>query len=64
MLCLISARSRVGLFLIIFISFYVNIFYPIGEPILPHRLPRSLFDVLQYAFTGRIVAATATLTRE
>ena len=28
------------------------------------QLPRSLFDVPQYAFTGRLVAATATLTRE
>jgi len=47
-----------------FILFYVDIFYHNGEPILPHQLPRSLFDGLQYAFTGRFVAAKATLTRE
>jgi len=27
-----------------FILFYVDIFYHNGEPILPHQLPRSLFD--------------------
>jgi hypothetical protein len=51
-------------FVLIFILFYVDIFYHKGEPILPHRHPRSLFDVPQYAFTGRIVAAKATLTRD
>jgi len=33
-------------FVLIFILFYVDIFYHKGEPILPHRHPRSLFDVL------------------
>ena len=48
----------------IFIRFLVDIFYLKGEPILPHRLPCSLFDVPMYAFSGRVVAAKATLTRE
>ena len=61
---MISVRASFRHFLFIFISFYVDIFYPTGEPILPQRLPCSLFDVLKYAFTSRIVAATATLTRE
>jgi len=47
-----------------FILFNVDIFYHNGEPILPHQLPRSLFDGLKYAFTGRVVAAKAILTRE
>ena len=55
---MISVRLRFGFPLIKFISFYVDIFYPTGEPILPHRLPRSLFDVLRYAFTSRVAAAT------
>ncbi len=61
---MILVRSRFGFFMIIFVSFYVDIFYPTGEPILPHRIPRNLFDVLEYAFTSRVAAATATLTRE
>jgi len=35
-----------------------------GNLISLHRLPHSLFDVLQYALTNCIVAAPATLSRE
>jgi hypothetical protein len=50
--------------MIVFISFSIGIFSHKGEQILPHRLPRSQIDVLEYAITGNIVAAKATLARE
>ena len=43
---------------------FIDIFYPPGEPISRHRLRLSLFDVDNYAFTGRFLVATMTSTRE
>jgi hypothetical protein len=37
---------------------------PTDTPIFPHRLSCSLFNVPEYAITGCIVAAKASLTRE
>ena len=63
---MISARSRFGRFLIIFISLNADIFYPTAEPrnLTASASLQPASDVLKYAFTSCIVAATATLTRE
>jgi len=57
---MISARTGFGLLLIIHKFHFVSTFFTLGASyaIFSHRLPRSLLDVLEYAFTRRIVAAT------
>jgi hypothetical protein len=42
----------------------IGVFYPLGEPISPHRLRRSPFAVVYYSFMGHFLAAAAILTRE
>ena len=42
----------------------IGIFYPEGEPILPHMLRYSPFAVDDHSFIGRRLASAATSTRE
>ncbi|MGB3861211.1 MAG: hypothetical protein WA915_03960, partial [Candidatus Aminicenantaceae bacterium] len=42
----------------------IDIFYPSGELILPHRLRCSPFAVVHYSFMGHFLAAAANSTRE
>jgi len=42
----------------------VGIFYPRGEPILPHLLRYDPIAVDNHSFMGRCLASVATLARE
>jgi hypothetical protein len=43
---------------------FINVFYPPGEPILPHQLRCGPFTVYRYSFMGHFLAAAVTLARE
>jgi len=43
---------------------FIGIFYPKGEPILPHLLRYSPFAVDDHSFMGRRLAPAAISTRE
>jgi len=50
--------------LFIGLTIIIDIFYPSGELILPHRLRWSPFAVVHYSFMGHFLAVAATSTRE
>ena len=56
-----GGKSRWGVF---FFNFIISTLYSSGAPISQHQLRYSLFDVDNYAFTGRLFAATIISARE
>jgi hypothetical protein len=44
--------------------FIIDIFYPSGDLISPHRLRCSPLAVVHYSFMGHFLAVAATSTRE
>jgi hypothetical protein len=46
------------------LSTFIDVFYPKGEPISPHRLRCSPFAVVHYDFMGHCLAVAAISTRQ